>query len=181
MKIDQTALLKELKTKTEFCISNASKLRKASVDKLRTKPNPNSWSALECLEHLNIYAGIYTETIGEAMQKNDLPPSGYLKPGFVGNLFANSMRVKPNGKMTKMGAPKESRPVNPGDKTVDRFIDFQKQYLRLIEMAANKDLNKIKVPITISKWIKLKLGDALRVQVYHNERHVIQALKALKK
>ena len=41
------------------------------------------------------------------------------------------------------------------------------------------DLNKTKTAISISKLIKLKIGDTFRVVVYHNERHLIQAEKIL--
>ena len=43
----------------------------------------------------------------------------------------------------------------------------------------NINLNKVKTNITISKLIKLKLGDTFRFLTYHNERHIIQALKAV--
>lgn len=48
-------------------------------------------------------------------------------------------------------------------------------------MARNKDLGKIKTSISISKWIKLKLGDTFRVIIYHNERHIVQANKIAEK
>ena len=63
---------------------------------------------------------------------------------------------------------------------INKFLEHQKAYLRVLETCTQKNLNKIKVKITLSKWIKLKLGDALRVTIYHNERHILQAMKAAK-
>ena len=51
----------------------------------------------------------------------------------------------------------------------------------LMFILSSLDLNKIKTAISISKWIKLKLGDTFRVVVYHNERHIKQANKILDK
>ena len=41
------------------------------------------------------------------------------------------------------------------------------------------NIRKVKIPISISKIIRLRLGDALLFVVYHNERHVQQALNVL--
>lgn len=46
-------------------------------------------------------------------------------------------------------------------------------------MAQQVSLNKTKTGISISTWIKLKLGDTFKVVIYHNKRHIVQALKAL--
>ena len=43
----------------------------------------------------------------------------------------------------------------------------------------NVNLDKIKTAISISKLIRLKLGDTFRVLIYHNERHIKQAEKVL--
>ncbi len=60
---------------------------------------------------------------------------------------------------------------------VEEFIRQQKQLLELLEKAGNVDLQKIKTGISISKLIRLKLGDTFRFVIYHNERHVVQAQK----
>ena len=40
--------------------------------------------------------------------------------------------------------------------------------------------NKTRIPISINKWIKIKLGDTFRFVIYHNERHIQQAKRVLK-
>jgi hypothetical protein len=47
-------------------------------------------------------------------------------------------------------------------------------------MAKNTDLNKIKIPISLTNLIKLKLGDVFQFIITHNERHLAQALGNLK-
>lgn len=56
----------------------------------------------------------------------------------------------------------------------------QQQFLmqELLEKSRNVDLMKIKIPLTISRWIRLRLGDILRIVIYHNERHIRQAIRA---
>lgn len=48
--------IKKLITLTTSHISYAEELLKISEEKLQYKPTHNSWSVLECLEHLNRYA-----------------------------------------------------------------------------------------------------------------------------
>jgi hypothetical protein len=45
----------------------------------------------------------------------------------------------------------------------------------LLDKAKNVSLGKTKTGISISKLIKLKLGDTFRFVIYHNIRHIEQA------
>lgn len=45
----------------------------------------------------------------------------------------------------------------------------------LLELAKNADLVKVKTSISLTKLIKLRLGDTFRFLVNHIERHVLQA------
>lgn len=59
------------------------------------------------------------------------------------------------------------------------FLSQQQTMLKLLNQARSISLNKTKTSISISKLIKLKLGETFRVVIYHNQRHLVQALKAL--
>ncbi|WP_461442386.1 hypothetical protein [Maribacter sp.] len=76
---------------------------------------------------------------------------------------------------------KNKKPIGSGldKRTIERFVHQQEQLLNLLDKSKEIDLNKPKTAISISKWIKLKLGDTLRVVVYYNERHIVQANKIL--
>ena len=65
--------------------------------------------------------------------------------------------------------------------TIDRFICQQKEYLELIETSKHINLTKTKTAISISKFIKLRLGDTFRFITAHNERHLLQADNVFKK
>jgi hypothetical protein len=59
------------------------------------------------------------------------------------------------------------------------FIDQQEGLLKMLEQASHLNINKIKVPISIAPFIKLKLGDVFMFVITHKERHIVQAEKAL--
>ena len=59
------------------------------------------------------------------------------------------------------------------------FIEQQEKLLQLLEAARTVDLNKASCAISISKWIKLKLGDTFLFFIAHQYRHILQAERAL--
>ena len=52
--------------------------------------------------------------------------------------------------------------------------------LLILTVCGVKIEDKTKTAISISKLIKLRLGDTFRVLIYHNERHIKQAERAIK-
>ena len=60
---------------------------------------------------------------------------------------------------------------------VDTFLKGQQTLLKQLEQAKMFSLNDRCIPVTFTKLLKLRLGDALRFMVYHNQRHVEQAMR----
>jgi hypothetical protein len=173
-------LISDLKNRTEFCIKETKRFLKYDLETLNYKRNPETWSATQCLDHLIQYGDFYLPEIHSRIQESDSLPEAIFNAGFIGNMFSNSMLHKPG--MTKMQSPSDKVPRYADfDKTIiNTFIEQQKEYLDILKKSENINLNKPKIRISISKFVKLKLGDALRVNIYHNERHVLQALNAIK-
>ena len=187
MKIKSTELIADL-------IKSTKKLKQIAEEKfvplsdseLNRKPNPDAWSIAQCLEHLNLYGDYYLKVMEKAMQKSSANSQEIFKSGMLGNYFANIMLPKEEGKIKKMESPKPQNPnlrkdIQLSRETVSRFISQQAKMLELLEMAQDKDLNKIRIPITIARWIKLRLGDTFRFNVNHNIRHIKQAERVLGK
>lgn len=180
MKIKSTQLLKELTANTENHIKRVSAFLEMPDDKLNQRDGPKSWSVLECIEHLNRYGDYYIPTMRERMEANSKPADELFKSGMLGNYFANTML--PKAKMKKMPTFKDKNPLGSSlDKsTIRRYNQQQLDMLGLLETAEHKNLNSIKIPITISRFIKFKLGDTFRFLIYHNERHIQQAERVIK-
>ena len=66
------------------------------------------------------------------------------------------------------------------DTIFKEFFQHQNKLLQLMDVAGRRNLNSIRIPITISKLIRLKLGDMFRFLVAHEQRHMIQARNAIK-
>ncbi|AUP77728.1 DinB family protein [Flavivirga eckloniae] len=179
MKVTSEALITELIEKTRQNINQVEALRLKPIEELNWKTNKETWSVLECIEHLNLYGDFYLPEIEENVLKSTFNPETNFKAGFLGNYFAKSML--PKEKLNKMKTFKDKNPngSNLDKTTLERFLVQQEKTLELLHKARKVSLNKTKTSISISKLFKLKLGDTFRVVIYHNERHIVQAKKAL--
>ena len=174
-------LIEDLANRTLEAISEAGKYKLLTLEALNHRPTPTGWSILECLEHLNRYGVFYLPEINRKVSKAPHSGNEVFKSGWIGNYFALSMLPGSDGKLRKMKTFKSMDPIHAHleANVVDKFLDQQRQMLGLLEKAREVDLGKVKTSISISKWIKLKLGDTLRVVVYHNQRHIQQASRVL--
>lgn len=181
MTFSSNELLADLKWKTEELIEIAEKnFSGLSQEALNQRPAPEKWSIAECLEHLNRYAEYYHDMADRKMKASDHIAKPKFRSGIIGNYFSNIMQVK-NGKLKKMHSPKDKNPIHSEipEGIVDRFLVHQRVLLKLLDRARTANLSKVRIPITIAPWLKLKLGDTFRFSVNHNERHVQQALNVL--
>ncbi|KAA2220702.1 DinB family protein [Chryseobacterium sediminis] len=179
MKISTSELLDELKDIAEQHLHFAEILSLKPEHELNFRPSQESWSTLECLEHLNRYGNFYIPEITNRIAASKTSPKDIFKSGILGNYFAKSMLPKEN--LNKMKTFKTMNPIHSqlNKRVVDEFISQQKQLLELLEKAHHIDLGNTKTSISISKLIKLKLGDTFRFVIYHNVRHIEQIKRIL--
>ncbi|ASK28688.1 hypothetical protein CEY12_00545 [Chryseobacterium sp. T16E-39] len=181
MKISSSQLISELKSITQSNIQYIETiLQKTDQEELNQRTSENSWSALECIEHLNLYDCFYIPEISKRIHASKTSPKATFSPGILGNYFAKSMLPK-----EKSNAMKTFKAMNPIHSRLDKnvikkFIEGQQQLLNLLDKAKDIDLEKTKTSISISKLIKLKLGDTLRFVIYHQVRHIEQVKKVLR-
>lgn len=177
MKIKTNELIAEMLLLTERSSAIARRLQTLPPEKLNHKPNATSWSALECIEHLNLYGDYYLPEIQRQILASSAPASPVFHAGVIGNYFAKLMKAE-NGKVgKKMKSPKDKDPKGSRltTTTIDRFLKQQELLRSLLEQSAGVDLTRTKTSISISRMIRLRLGDTFRFFVYHIERHMLQA------
>jgi len=181
---DTKTLLDGLASDTQTLIDIAKKyFEPLSADQLRRRPNPKSWSVGECLEHLNLYGEYYIPALQKALQAEGQPQPTF-KGSVLGEHFANLMRPKDDGQpKSKMSTFSDKNPVLMSfvvtPEIVSAFIAQQEDMLKCISAARQKNLHRPKITITITRLISLGIGDTLRFNTYHAQRHVAQALRVL--
>ncbi|MBK9256826.1 MAG: DinB family protein [Saprospiraceae bacterium] len=174
MKVESGTLLTELKRETIQNAEFARSLKNLNDQQLNFRENPEKWSILECLEHLNLYGDYYIPAIKKAIQNSNSSTDEFFECGLLGNYFANTML--PKQKLNKMKTFKDKNPLNIDlDRNViERFMQQQHTLIDLLEKSESISLNKVRINISISRWIKLKLGDTFRFVINHNIRHIRQ-------
>jgi len=173
--MEKSKLLDELVKMTKNHKDEAHQFLALSDKGLNYKLDSETWSILECFEHLNRYGRFYIPEINQRIEANTKPNSDIFNTGILGDYFAKSML--PGEKMKKIKTFKSMNPnqSNLDRSTIDEFIEQQDALLTILEKAKKLNLTKIRTSISISSWIKLRLGDTLRVVIYHNWRHLEQA------
>ncbi|MGK0412256.1 MAG: hypothetical protein ACJA1B_000447 [Polaribacter sp.] len=180
MAIATEKLLQSLLEITRENLNSAELLKEETLASLNWKQNNESWSALECIEHLNRYGGFYIPEITKKIKASKHKSSVIFKSNWLGTYFSKS--VSYNEDLNKMKTFKSMNPLNSklNIQTLEKFINQQHQIIELLDASKNVNLDKTKTAISISKLIKLKLGDTFRVVIYHNKRHMKQAEKTIK-
>ena len=181
MKINNHDLLDELLAITEEVITQAKTFEQQQAETLNHRPQPASWNALECLEHLNLYGAFYLKEIEQQLAFKRLGNSTVFKPGLLGNYFVSLVNTN-RGVVKKMKSPHNMMPVQTGadNQVVSTFIAQQQQLRKLLLACYTVDLQKNRTAISLTRFIRLRLGDTLRFVVYHNRRHTLQAQRAIR-
>lgn len=135
------------------------------------------WSIAQCLDHLNGYGDHYLAEIRKGIDRSEDDDELVFRSTWLGQYFTKMMDPdlgKRKFKTFKNHRPKKDLNAN---KVIAEFIHQQEQLLSYLRKAKIKNLNSIRIPITIAKWIRLKLGDVFQFVIAHNERHIRQAIK----
>lgn len=137
------------------------------------RPAAGKWNVAEIMEHLLRYGDFYLPVVQERLTAAPESQRNSYRPGWLGNYFAQSLL--PGAK--KMKTFKKMNPTLEGSVRQGYFLALQEQihqWNTLLQMAQTKDLQRIVTPISISQWIKLRMGDTLRVVIFHQDRHFEQ-------
>ncbi len=176
-------LIKELKEDVQRLQAAADHLKNTEKSKLVFVENEGKWSVVQCLEHLNEFGRFYLPAIEKAITVKTGEKNAWFNSGFLGDYFTKSMKPKNvfdiKNKMKTMKRFTFPNSLNV-DTVMKEYIDQKIKLQHLLDTANDRDLNSIRIPITLTKMIKLKLGDIFRFLIAHEQRHMIQARNTLK-
>jgi uncharacterized damage-inducible protein DinB len=182
-KLKSDELIDRLITDVRQLVLAARHLKQTDVVKLGMQPAEGKWSVAQCLEHLNAYSRYYLPAITKATAVVNNDHDAWFTPGYWGDRFTKMMLPKTvyevTNKMKAMKSYTPERSLNV-EKVFNEFFEHQENLLHLLELSRQRNLGAIRIPISISKFIKLKLGDTFRFFIAHQQRHMVQARNAVK-
>ncbi|PKV67433.1 DinB family protein [Pontibacter ramchanderi] len=147
---------------------------------LNHKPAPDSWSILECLEHLNRYSRYYIPALAKGIAANTgIKPQQMISYTWLGIKSLDMVRPD-NGKKSKTVRHMNPNNSRLGRQTLEEFLDHQTELLQLLDKAKGANLHKKAIPVEFFRLLKLRIGEALEFVVLHQERHLQQALQIKK-
>jgi hypothetical protein len=175
-----TQLLIELKAQTEKIIHTVeTKFNGLPDAPLNYKPAPDSWSILECFEHLNLYSQYYLTALETAVSKATPSQPQEMKYTWIGKKSVAMMHPSNTKKQKtfKKMIPAKSKLTRD---VLATFLADQQRILRMIEKAALLNVSKSVLPVEFFKLLKMNIAETLEFVIVHQQRHVLQAENVMK-
>jgi DinB superfamily len=155
--------------------------RRLGSDLITARPRPGSWSAAECLMHLQITTKAYLPIWEEASRAANALGSDVDTPfrlDLWGRFFTWFLDPPPK---LRFAAPGGFEP--PTDRTslafaLASFLGSQDEILTLINNARLLPLDRIAIRSAFRKYVRYSLWSSLWANAAHQRRHVWQAERA---
>lgn len=179
----QQDLLESLESRVEQHIQEAVRVFQNLSEEELQKPAPDGgWSMAQCLAHLNTYGDFYLPRIKSSLAKGagNNPLKGY-KSSWIGHYFIRMVEPETGTRKQKALAKHIPSADLDAHAVVAEFIRQQEELLWNLRQARKVDLNSIRIPVSFSNLLRLKLGDVFQFLVAHNERHIRQAKALIEK
>ncbi|MFM9986198.1 MAG: DinB family protein [Flavobacteriales bacterium] len=180
MKIVKQQLSENLASNVRALILDCEKLKNLTDIQLNQKRSDGGWSVAQVLAHLSFYSDFYLPLLEKVPHENKINQTDF-KSGWLGNYFTKLMEPgSGEGVSKKMKSPTNAIPQNRdySPEILDKFLSDQHRLLGVLKQLNQMDLNA-RLPISISKLIRLKTGDVLRFVITHEQRHFKQINRLL--
>ena len=145
-----------------------------------TIPDPGSWSAAQCVDHLNSFSRQFLPVIEDRLAHDEqtIEDLQRIRAGLVAALVQRT--VGPGGRWMKT---RTFEPLVPGaelepDSVVEAFSELQERWIALARLAANSATSRIRIR---SMFVPLKMSAAgwMLFNLAHQRRHIGQAGEAI--
>lgn len=150
---------------------------------LGQRPQPNSWSAAECLAHLSLSADPYLVVWRTALRTlpGESPRAAardHYRRDFWGWTLTWTLEPPPKFRFptTQPFQPVDVRPV---DTVVPAFLERQRQILEVLDCADGLPVDRVKITSPFDARVRYSIWSSFCVTASHERRHLWQAERAL--
>lgn len=155
-------------------------------DLISLKPEPNSWSACEIIQHISKFNGLYMDEVDKAIESREhiKANSQQFKPRFIYRQFIRFMEPPYKIKMKTIAPmyPNNAGEINP-EKPINELKESNIEINKRIETFREQqlDLNKLKGNNPVLQWMSMSLAEFILVLEAHQRRHFWQIEQTLLK
>ena len=150
-----------------------------TTEQLSWKPDANEWSVGQCIDHILVTNSRYfaiLEKIISGEKKTSFWERLSILPGFWGRLLVRAVHPRTSRKI------KTSEVFKPREKVfsqelIKNFVEHQGQLVDLMNRTDHLNHKRIVVTSPAAKFITYSLKDCFRIIVYHEQRHIAQAIR----
>jgi len=175
-------LITELLDRTELVKASSQSFLRLTEQQLHFRPAANKWSIAEIFGHLNLVHDIYIRHILSRIARAPDVKGEHYRSGWLGDWLYGKVMPRPDGTVFKLPSPRSlhaSREGLDGQAELQRFLQQCDSLDDILRHVSTKDIQRIRIPLSFTKLLRLRLGDNLRYIVAHNERHLLQAHRVL--
>ncbi len=154
------------------------------ADTMQRRPDPNGWSVVQCIDHLNTTGWLLLRSMEEKIQRgHDDGPYGEppFEYGVVSRWFVHVL--KPSSGWT-FDAPSLFEPDAPNTlyptEVIDEFLALQDQLAECVEAAEGLDLRRIRFGSPAIPLLRISMGAWFEATLAHERRHLNQARRTLR-
>ncbi len=182
MKLNKIEVAQQVQHELAEANEQVRRLQDQSTDALHRRPRPDAWSALDCVEHMNLFYDDYLPRVEAAVRGAKPSDKPTYSPGFFGQKMIDGQRPQQGKRRMKIKTFKKMTPAT-GDKPPEAvfaaFFAHHTHLEELLNQAASLNWNRAKVASAIGPILRFKLGDCFRLLLAHTERHLLQAREAM--
>ncbi len=153
-----------------------------NTEQLNWKPNSESWSVGQCVDHIitsnRLYFDIFESLLDGTKPSNFWEKIPFL-PGLFGKLLINTTKPVIDKKNKTVPVFEPSKSHIPGN-ILDIFFETQKELIEYIKKSDVHDHKKTIVTSPATKIITYSLHDVCIILSGHEERHLNQARNVMK-
>ena len=160
-------------------INRAEQLASKDPALLSTRVHPAAWSAVECLEHLNITARESLELVSDALSSTSSQDfSGTYRVRWLIRLFIRSLEppVKLKTRTNRAFLPPAT--LNAND-VLRAYLSLKTDLLTQLSQLEGYDLNTLRVQSPFIRRAHYSVYEWLLILLAHERRHVWQAEQRL--
>lgn len=181
---NRTVMAEDQIQRTNRIIQTIESLQQLDIATLIQRPNPDHWSIIEVIGHMNSAYFLYESRIDQKLQ--DLPNAketeDQFKVGRKSAFFIKSITPEGTKRPMKMKTMKRFEPVftleelssEKVETVFKTFYNYKMHLKKSIEVARSKKVKHSKINSALGPIVKFYLPEAFEFLIGHDERHLVQ-------